>query len=82
MTVSSCPSGSGEPSFSIASVRICHLASAHVAAFDRSAREPRTALHEIFNVGTGRGTAVLDTIRAFEAATAVALRHRIGPDGL
>ncbi|HEU4582629.1 MAG TPA: UDP-glucose 4-epimerase GalE [Polyangiaceae bacterium] len=60
-------------------LHICDLASAHVAAFDWIAREPRAVFHEIFNVGTGQGTSVLEAIRAFEAATGVPLRYRIGP---
>jgi UDP-glucose 4-epimerase len=55
------------------------LAAAHVAAFDWMEQQPAESFHEVFNVGTGKGTSVLGAIQAFEAVSGIALRHRFGP---
>ncbi len=60
-------------------LHVCDLASAHVAALEWLERQAAGALHEVFNVGTGRGVSVLEAIRAFEDVTGVRVRHRFGP---
>ncbi|MDP6909188.1 MAG: UDP-glucose 4-epimerase GalE, partial [Flavobacteriales bacterium] len=34
--------------------------------------------YEIFNIGTGKGSSVLEVIQAFESATGVKINYRIG----
>jgi UDP-glucose 4-epimerase len=46
------------------------LAEAHVAALERLERG-----HMPVNIGTGRGTSVLELVRAFEKATGCAVAH-------
>jgi UDP-glucose 4-epimerase len=55
--------GSGVRDF----LHVCDLARAHVAALQRLDDTP--GLPAAINLGTGRGTTVLELVRAFEAAT-------------
>lgn len=56
-------------------IHVCDLAEAHVAALTLDAHEQV----EVFNVGTGKGTSVLELIRAFEDVTEQPLNWKIGP---
>lgn len=58
-------------------IHVVDLARAHVLALNWISAEPRSAFNEVFNVGTGRGTSVLEAIRAFEGATGVSLNYII-----
>jgi UDP-glucose 4-epimerase len=58
-------------------LHVCDLAEAHVAALAHLERTPGD--FDVFNLGSGSGHSVLDVIRTFEAATGVAVPHRIGP---
>jgi UDP-glucose 4-epimerase len=58
-------------------IHVCDLALAHVAALERLMRGQNEAVYEIFNIGTGRGTTVLEVVEAFERATGVKLPYRI-----
>ena len=60
-------------------LHIVDLASAHVAALDWLAQRPAGPFNEVFNLGTGTGVSVLEAITAFESASGVQLRYRIGP---
>jgi UDP-glucose 4-epimerase len=60
-------------------IHVVDLARAHVAALDWLSREQRSAFNEIFNVGTGSATSVLQAIAAFEQASGTSLSYRIGP---
>ena len=60
-------------------LHIVDLAAAHVAALAWLARDQRGPFNEVFNLGTGTGVSVLEAITAFEAASGVALRYRLGP---
>jgi UDP-glucose 4-epimerase len=57
-------------------IHVVDLAKAHVAAIKRL--ENNTENYEVFNVGTGKGSSVLEIINAFEAATGVKLNYKIG----
>jgi len=59
-------------------LHIVDLAAAHVAALRWL--EPRGAgpFNEVFNLGTGAGVSVLEAIHAFETASGVTLRYRLG----
>ncbi|MEO8185080.1 MAG: UDP-glucose 4-epimerase GalE [Deltaproteobacteria bacterium] len=60
-------------------VHVVDLARAHIAALAWLAEERRSSFHEIFNVGTGSATSVLEAIQAFEQVSQTKLRYRIGP---
>jgi UDP-glucose 4-epimerase len=57
-------------------IHVVDLARGHVAALDYSARQ--TGFRAI-NLGTGRGTSVLELVAAFERATGRRVPHRIAP---
>jgi UDP-glucose 4-epimerase len=60
-------------------VHVVDLAQAHVSALAWLERETRKSFNEVFNVGTGAATSVLQAIQAFERASGAKLRYRIGP---
>ncbi|MFC9087232.1 UDP-glucose 4-epimerase GalE [Nocardiopsis dassonvillei] len=57
-------------------LHVVDLARGHVAALDHLASQKGL---RAFNLGTGRGTSVLEAIRAFEAACGHAIPFRVGP---
>ena len=60
-------------------IHVVDLADAHVKALEWIDRQPSRPLREVFNVGTGRGSSVLEVIQAFEKATGKSLNYKIGP---
>ena len=60
-------------------VHVVDLAKAHVAALNWLGRQKRERYNEVFNVGTGKATSVLQAIQAFEQASGEKLRYRVGP---
>jgi UDP-glucose 4-epimerase len=59
-------------------IHVVDLAKAHVAAL--KLMESGTFVgYDVFNIGTGRGSSVLEVINAFEQATNVKLKYEIGP---
>ncbi len=57
-------------------IHVVDLAKAHVAAIKKL--ENNTKNYEVFNVGTGKGSSVLEIINAFEFATGQKLAYKIG----
>jgi UDP-glucose 4-epimerase len=55
------------------------LAKAHVQACKRLIEQKAETNFEVFNIGTGKGTSVLEMIHAFENITGVKLNYTIGP---
>ena len=60
-------------------IHVVDLAKAHIAALRRQEANKMPAKFEIFNIGTGRGSSVLQVINAFEKSTGVKLEYKIGP---
>jgi UDP-glucose 4-epimerase len=60
-------------------IHVVDLAKAHVAALDWLGRQARERFNEVFNVGTGTATSVLQAIGAFEQASGTKLTYRVGP---
>lgn len=58
-------------------IHVVDLAKAHVAAIERLAT-PQAANYEVFNIGTGKGSSVLEIINAFEKSTGEKLNYTIG----
>ncbi|WP_267740693.1 UDP-glucose 4-epimerase GalE [Myroides injenensis] len=55
------------------------LALAHLAALLKLLKEDRTSLLDIYNLGTGRGTSVLEIVKTFEKVTKQKVNYIIGP---
>jgi len=53
------------------------LAKAHIAALQRLIKKNNTKSFEFFNVGTGKGSSVLEVIKAFEKTTGKPLNYKI-----
>lgn len=60
-------------------IHVVDLAKAHIAALRRQEAGKMPAKFEIFNIGTGKGSSVLEVINAFEKSTNVKLDYKIGP---
>ncbi len=59
-------------------IHVVDLAKAHIAALKRQEAAKMDGNYEIFNVGTGKGSSVLEVIKAFESSTGVKLDYKIG----
>ncbi|WP_461448987.1 UDP-glucose 4-epimerase GalE [Mucilaginibacter sp.] len=59
-------------------IHVVDLAMAHVAAL-KLMEKPEFTGYDVFNIGTGQGTTVLQIIHAFESTTGVKLNYSIGP---
>lgn len=60
-------------------IHVCDLAHAHTLALKYLEEEKNTGLCEVFNLGSGNGVSVLETIYAFEKVSGVKLNYEIGP---
>ncbi len=58
-------------------IDVVDLAGAHVAAISRLIEGRNRAKYEVFNVGTGNGTSVLELVKAFERVNNLSLNYRI-----
>ena len=58
-------------------IYVVDLAKAHVSAMTRIMEDQIEQPVEIYNIGTGKGTSVLELIHAFEKATGVKLNYKI-----
>ena len=58
-------------------IHVVDLAEAHVVALQRLLDGKNKNSFEVFNVGTGKGSSVLEVITAFEEATGVSLSYEI-----
>ena len=65
-------------------IHVMDLAEAHVAALKKITTPTGVASteqnsHFVYNIGTGRGTSVLELVSAFERATGVHIEYKIAP---
>ena len=60
-------------------IHVVDLAKAHVAAIKRLESKAASSNYELFNLGTGKGSSVLEIIQAFESSTGEKLNYQIGP---
>ncbi len=58
-------------------IHVVDLAKAHVVALERLLEKRNSAQYEVFNLGTGRGSSVLEVVRAFERTTGVNLNYKV-----
>lgn len=54
-------------------IHVVDLAAGHVAALEAM----KSGSHLVYNLGTGRGTSVLEMVAAFESATGVSIPYRV-----
>lgn len=59
-------------------VHVCDIAHAHILALQFLMLKKNTELCSIFNLGTGQGVSVLESIRAFEKISGKKLNYKIG----
>ena len=58
-------------------IHVVDLAQAHIMALERLLNNRNASPMEIFNIGTGRGSSVLEVIKAFEKASGEKLNYKI-----
>ncbi len=58
-------------------IHVVDLAKAHVVALQRLLNDKGESNFEIFNIGTGRGSSVLEVVNAFEKVTEQKLNYKI-----
>lgn len=58
-------------------IHVVDLAKAHIAALERLLKENNKSNYEVFNIGTGKGSSVLEVIKAFEKVTGQVLPYKI-----
>ncbi len=60
-------------------IHVVDLAEAHMAAMNRLLNNAPTASFEVFNVGTGKGSSVLEVIKAYEKVSGRSLPFVFAP---
>ncbi|OIQ28805.1 MAG: UDP-glucose 4-epimerase GalE [Bacteroidetes bacterium MedPE-SWsnd-G2] len=60
-------------------IHVVDLAKAHVVALERLIEEKSNDKYEVFNIGTGKGSSVLEVIKAFEDVSGEALKYKFAP---
>ena len=60
-------------------IHVCDLAHAHTLALNFLIAKKNKTNCEVFNLGSGDGITVLESIRAFEESTGIKLNYAIGP---
>jgi UDP-glucose 4-epimerase len=58
-------------------IHVVDLAKAHIAALERLIENKNKADYEVFNVGTGTGSSVLEIVKAFEKVNKLKLNYKI-----
>lgn len=58
-------------------IYVVDLAKAHVAALKKLINDPAETVIDIFNLGTGKGSSVLEVVHAFENANQVSVPYQI-----
>ena len=59
-------------------IHVVDLAKAHVAAIKHMEDESNADKYDVFNIGTGTGSSVLEIINAFQRANGIKLQYKIG----
>ncbi|MCK5814758.1 MAG: UDP-glucose 4-epimerase GalE [Flavobacteriaceae bacterium] len=60
-------------------IHVVDLAKAHISALNRLLNGENKAKCEYFNIGTGKGSSVLEIVNAFEKATGKKVNYKIAP---
>jgi UDP-glucose 4-epimerase len=56
-------------------IHVVDLAKAHVIAMERLLKKKNTENYEVYNIGTGKGSSVLDVVNTFEEVSGVKLNY-------
>ncbi|MCF8460126.1 MAG: UDP-glucose 4-epimerase GalE [Flavobacteriales bacterium] len=59
-------------------IHVVDLAKAHLRALRKLEVETRQNSYDIFNIGTGKGSSVLEVVNAFKKATGISVNYKIG----
>lgn len=60
-------------------IHVVDLAKAHVLALQRLLNKKNDSNYEVFNIGTGKGSSVLEVIKSFEKVSGQKLNYKIAP---
>ena len=60
-------------------IHVMDLAHAHTLAMEHLFQKQNETPYEVYNLGIGEGVTVLEAIHAFESATGVKVKYKIGP---
>ncbi len=60
-------------------IHVVDLAKAHVVALQRLLNKDNKSNYEVFNIGTGQGTSVMEVIKSFEKVSGQKLNYKIAP---
>lgn len=60
-------------------IHVMDLAEAHVSAVQRLIENNQNEAFEVFNIGTGTGSSVLEVIQTFERVNQIPVPHTMGP---
>lgn len=60
-------------------IHVVDLAKAHIAALNRLLEDKNKTKCEFFNIGTGKGSSVLEVVNAFEKTTGKKVNYKIAP---
>ncbi len=60
-------------------IHVVDLAKAHVVALQRLIEKKNKTNYEVFNIGTGRGSSVMEVIKSFEKVSGQKLSYKIAP---
>ena len=60
-------------------IHVVDLAKAHVVALQRLLSKKNKANYEVFNIGTGKGSSVMEVIKSFEKVSGQKLNYKIAP---
>jgi UDP-glucose 4-epimerase len=58
-------------------IHVVDLAKAHVVALERLLEEKNLSNYEVFNLGTGKGSSVLEAIQSFDRVSGKSLKYQI-----
>lgn len=60
-------------------IHVVDLAKAHVVALQRLLQKKNLSNYEVFNLGTGKGSTILEVIKSFERVSGEKLNYRFAP---
>lgn len=58
-------------------INVVDLAKAHIVAIERLIKNQNKTNYEFFNIGTGKGSSVLEIVKSFEKANSLKLNYKI-----
>jgi len=60
-------------------IHVVDLAAAHTKALEYASKQNENSFYDVFNIGTGKGSSVLEVILAFEKANNIKVKYEIKP---